>query len=466
MKELSPKKYIETKARSLPIYKCFINKDWNRAKMVNVIVMRRHVNGNVTAGLFLIDLLCLGVKDAVYLFNEPEEKVLSFFENVLIEVDYNLAHNIVFAGHDFAMDYDIQPHPEFKTARFILEEDSDDIPLIDIPVGDKNGLPSLILPAGQEFKYRHVFDKLTAKLGKNNFNYYVGSESEDDFDEEYEDDDDEFDGEDEMSDSIDDYEMGIINPYSVQFINTKDLMDSIKNETRSINESLTIELETKLRMLRLIDPELFDRVDVEERDGYDEIDDAPFLPEKFTQEMEDEIDLFFNDYNIYSSESSIEDKEEIDFVNEAHAKLLHKYSNNPFVVGKIADAALALDLPLQEEVIATLKKLSLQYPLAKIQYAFSLCFLGKQDSLIDYVLKGDDIHEVFPKVETFSLAEINEFWFLKVLYALKNNNLKNAIYFYELYAETNLISLVLIKVQELFLEKLNEVFEQFEKNLI
>src|SRR5688500_818301 len=129
MQQLSPKKYIETKARSLPLYKCLVNKDWEESKMADVIVMRRHNNGHITAGIYLVDLLCLGIKDTFYFFNEPEQELedrygQNFYE-VFVEIDYSLAHNIIYAGHDFAMEYDIPPHREFAITKFILEDDTD-----------------------------------------------------------------------------------------------------------------------------------------------------------------------------------------------------------------------------------------------------------------------------------------------------------------------------------------------------
>src|SRR6187549_826965 len=109
MTPLSPKKYIETKARTLPIYKCLVNKDWKVGKIADVVVMRKHVNGNITAGIYLVDLLCLGVKDTFFIFNESEDSINERLEspcNVFVPIDYNTAHNIVYAGHDFAMDYE------------------------------------------------------------------------------------------------------------------------------------------------------------------------------------------------------------------------------------------------------------------------------------------------------------------------------------------------------------------------
>src|SRR5438067_1724693 len=110
--QLSPEKYIQTRARSLPIYKCLVNSEWVDSKMASVIVMRKHTNGNVTVGFYLVDLYCLGIKDTFYFFNEPEEYVterLNAMPDFFEEIDYNLAHNIIYAGHDFAAEFDIEP---------------------------------------------------------------------------------------------------------------------------------------------------------------------------------------------------------------------------------------------------------------------------------------------------------------------------------------------------------------------
>ncbi|MGZ3951663.1 MAG: hypothetical protein ACXVBZ_09715, partial [Flavisolibacter sp.] len=87
---LSPRKYIETKARSLPVYKCWVNPEWKEAGMANVIVARQHVNQNLTVGIYLVDLMCLGIKDTLYYFNEPAESVVETLgvDELFIEIEY------------------------------------------------------------------------------------------------------------------------------------------------------------------------------------------------------------------------------------------------------------------------------------------------------------------------------------------------------------------------------------------
>ena len=142
---------IRTRARNLPIDKCFVNKDWQKSQIATILISRKHTNGNITLGNFLVDMKLRGVKDCFYMFNESPlrmEEIRKRYPELHEECDYNLAHNIVYAGLEFAEEYGFEPHRNFKTAQYILEEDSDDIPLIEIPLGD-NGIPVLEIPYGE-----------------------------------------------------------------------------------------------------------------------------------------------------------------------------------------------------------------------------------------------------------------------------------------------------------------------------
>jgi len=139
---------IRTRARNLPLDRCMVNSDWEDTQMVNLIVNRKHVNGNITFGMYLVDLMLLGVKDCFYEFNVSpnvlEERIKAYTNDSaydIIDCDYELAHNIIYEGIDFAEEYGFKPCKEFtKTAIYIMEEDSDDIPSIYIPLGE-DGVP-------------------------------------------------------------------------------------------------------------------------------------------------------------------------------------------------------------------------------------------------------------------------------------------------------------------------------------
>ncbi|MBU1718469.1 MAG: hypothetical protein KKA07_05300 [Bacteroidetes bacterium] len=139
---LSPENFIRKRARSLPIYECFVNKNWQMSQMVNLVVARQHTSGNITAGVFLVDHACLGVKGTFWIFNvsmtEYQRFVKKFvdIDDGINKIDYALAHNIVYAGIEFAADYEFKPHKDFTSvSQYILEEDTDDIPVIEIECG-------------------------------------------------------------------------------------------------------------------------------------------------------------------------------------------------------------------------------------------------------------------------------------------------------------------------------------------
>lgn len=146
---LSPDKYIQTKARNLPIKECWVTKDYKKYGLANLFVTRQHVSGNVTVGCYLVDIFCLGIKDAFYKYNVPAsdyEEVLRITNETeeLEEISYEEAHNLVFGALEYAGNLGFAPYEEFKIARYILEEDTDDIPLVEMEFG-RNGKPHLLV---------------------------------------------------------------------------------------------------------------------------------------------------------------------------------------------------------------------------------------------------------------------------------------------------------------------------------
>ena len=175
-KAKSPVKYFKAgNARKLPIVKCYITTDWEISRNASVVVIREHVTGNLTVGFYLVDLLCVGVKDTFYFFNESplevEEKMASMLHHST-ECTYGLAHNVVWAGVEFAAEFGIEPVKEFGITKFLLEEDDENVPLINIETGD-NGNPVLSLVPNDPRK-RYYVSCLDKALGVGNYQYIFG----------------------------------------------------------------------------------------------------------------------------------------------------------------------------------------------------------------------------------------------------------------------------------------------------
>jgi hypothetical protein len=180
MKLLSPENYIRQRARSLPVHECLINLHWKRAGEANVLVSRKHSNGNYTYGIYLVDLYCQGIKDTFFRFNVTESEYLNDSRAIYEDdfgadkVEYALAHNIIYEALAYAEEYEFRPHKDFeRVTKFILEDDNDKIDLIEIELGRK-GKPCLVVSEDED--YSGLVKQLERTAGHGNFEViYAGN---------------------------------------------------------------------------------------------------------------------------------------------------------------------------------------------------------------------------------------------------------------------------------------------------
>ena len=177
--QLSPENYIRQKARNLPIDKCLINSNWKTEGLAQIIVSRRHSNGNLTNGIYMVDLLCLGMRDSFCSFNMPESeleelvgKITGEFE--MIEIDYTLVHNIIFSAIAYAEDLGFKAHKEFNSlSKYILEEDDEKVELIEIECG-MDGKPAFIrTDSFTDAQAESIINQLKKSVGEGNYTLIV-----------------------------------------------------------------------------------------------------------------------------------------------------------------------------------------------------------------------------------------------------------------------------------------------------
>lgn len=167
-KPMSVERYIREKARRLPVDKCYISSGWEDEGLAIVIVTRRQPSGKFVMGRYLVDTHCLGVKDCDYRFNVVDEDIRQTIEDYEMDFDettYAEVHNLILGAIEFAEEAGFKPHPDFNIAQYILDEDSDDIPLIEYDYGI-NGRHSLTV---NEFTDPTALDTLARNLGTGNF---------------------------------------------------------------------------------------------------------------------------------------------------------------------------------------------------------------------------------------------------------------------------------------------------------
>ena len=188
---LSPENYIRQKARNLPIYECRINDNWKEMGSASIVIARIHANGNRTMAVYMVDLLCLGVKDTLYMFNATEEEYDDLLESLseeldMIKVDYVLVHNIIFTANEYAAELGFKPHKDFTSVtQYMLEEDTDDIELIEIECGRK-GKPLFIqTEETPDAEANRIIKQLGKAVGEGNFEVIYGEDGDEmDFDDE------------------------------------------------------------------------------------------------------------------------------------------------------------------------------------------------------------------------------------------------------------------------------------------
>ncbi|MBC8320280.1 MAG: hypothetical protein H8E34_06140 [Bacteroidetes bacterium] len=300
---LSPEKYIRNRCRNLPIGKCLINNSWKEDGIANIFITREHSNGNLTVGMYLVDIFCLGVKDTFYRFNISTIEFRDMIDDVkhelnIVPIDYPLAHNIIFGSIEYAQDYGFTPHKDFaKTSLYILQDDDDNVELIELEFGFK-GKPFLIINDENQ-PYLSYMRTLDETAGPGNYDFLLPSgESTEGNDNDFE--DEEY------------YEF--INP--TRF--SDDIEEKIKQEIKQIdtwnekewNDAKSgkkeLLLETSIRMTEVAFMNQFTEEEIEDAYNFSEklfdieIDDEPLMEEEDLLPDEYDMDRFINALELLS----------------------------------------------------------------------------------------------------------------------------------------------------------------------
>ncbi len=173
--QLTPQEFIKTKARSFPIFKCYINRDWKDQGLANIIISRQQTNSKFVIAVYLVDLYCMGVKDTFWNINLDKLDLDHCVRNIddanpVIEIDYILAHNIIYAAIEYAEDLGFYPHQDYLyTTKHVLEEDSDLIEYVEVECGE-NGRPHFVMSDFYNSAQKKVIIKqLEKSVGIGNF---------------------------------------------------------------------------------------------------------------------------------------------------------------------------------------------------------------------------------------------------------------------------------------------------------
>ncbi|MFA7493263.1 MAG: hypothetical protein WCZ43_07100 [Proteiniphilum sp.] len=84
----------------------------------------------------------------------------------------------VYAAWEFGEEIGFEPHKDFLSiTRYMLEEDNDDIPLIEVACGDEGGKPIYIQgPFEDDAMAKMIINRLEKNVGEGNFHYVMAGD--------------------------------------------------------------------------------------------------------------------------------------------------------------------------------------------------------------------------------------------------------------------------------------------------
>lgn len=167
-----------------PLYECWITEDWQEpGQIVQVLVARRAGSDRVAFALFLVDLGCLGVKNAdsgvIDSVMEYEDTVRSLMMEMqsMVPCSLDLAAKVVHEGIRYARELGFQPHRDARKALKLLKGASPEEVLEVVPLGDGSGRPLFV--AGPYDNVDAVLAKLDRVVGEDGYAFVHPVELED-----------------------------------------------------------------------------------------------------------------------------------------------------------------------------------------------------------------------------------------------------------------------------------------------
>ncbi len=164
---------------SAPIHECLVPDSLFDIGIGNVILSRKMPNGFIGAAFFLVDVFCLGIKDAFYDVLSPAEydHRLSGLQHEMFRAIYpTCARKLVEGAEAYARDLGLTPHPDYQRARQIFG-DLDATACPTHYVFGKDGKPFFVSgPYDTPARCRRIIDTLTRRCGPEGFHFLVGGD--------------------------------------------------------------------------------------------------------------------------------------------------------------------------------------------------------------------------------------------------------------------------------------------------
>lgn len=113
-------------AASWPLFACSIGKNWQEYGMTHVLIVRTMPHGLYLIGTYLIDTLCLGVKNTSFKINvnsrelQNIQEALNYAEDDRVTVSYQDARSLVLGSIKYAQSLGFPPHSDWEFSQVLM----------------------------------------------------------------------------------------------------------------------------------------------------------------------------------------------------------------------------------------------------------------------------------------------------------------------------------------------------------
>ena len=169
-----------------PVRDAFIGPELFEDGMGPVVITRDLTDGQVAIGVFLVDVYCLGVKNAFFRLASE----LDYDDDIarvrgpqgMDKVEPGCARKLVEGAVAYARDLGFVPHPDFREAGMVLGDiDGSDCP--ETFTFGKDGKPLFVRgPHDSSSRIKRILAQLRRRCGEHGFHYFLGTDDPDELD--------------------------------------------------------------------------------------------------------------------------------------------------------------------------------------------------------------------------------------------------------------------------------------------
>jgi len=168
-------------AERAPVHECLVSEELFERGIGSVVLSRALPNGNIVVSVFLLDVWCLGVKNALvkvgsrYEYDSLIEGISA--RETLTPFEAPCARKLVEAAEAYAADLGFTPHPDYLIARRIFGDIDASACPTEFQFG-KDGMPFYASgPYETLARSRRIVEQLLQRCGPEGFHYMVGLDS-------------------------------------------------------------------------------------------------------------------------------------------------------------------------------------------------------------------------------------------------------------------------------------------------